>query len=351
MDILLGLTGPDLFSKYRGYNRTDGSVHGMASVAGRFSTRVPRMLNEVTESIECDVLDDVLNTLRFRGSVFFRSRLAAPWGMALGASRNPRFHIALQGGFVIGSEERLVEAKPMDIVMLPGGNAHWIADRPHRRLIPSEQAGAACLLGEPLFQRGKTSNSLICGQVRHDDATAHPLLDALPSILHFQHIGNDDPVWQTVNLIDTELEKARHWQNPIVDRLSEVLFLQLLNRHAREAADTVGFVAGLRDRGLHRALSLVHRDPGYAWTLEDLAARSGMSRATLSRRFKRALGVSPMRYINDWRLLKAHHWVRYSGTSIERIADKVGFANARSLNKAFQRRFGVTPTRLRGRER
>lgn len=115
-----------------------------------------------------DVLADVLDTLRFRGSIFFRSRLAAPWGMSLSKLKNPRFHIALSGDCFIGVDDtntKIIDLHNMDIVMLPHGEMHWIADQPGRKLIPSEQAGDACELGMPLFQKGEITNKLICGLI------------------------------------------------------------------------------------------------------------------------------------------------------------------------------------------
>ena len=76
-----------------------------------------------------DVLGDVLETLRFRGSIFFRSTLAVPWGMSLDAACYPRFHIAMSGDFFVGPEveERPIEVREMGVIMLPSGGAHWIA--------------------------------------------------------------------------------------------------------------------------------------------------------------------------------------------------------------------------------
>ena len=103
-----------------------------------------------------DVLGDILETLRFRGSIFFRSDLAAPWGMSLPGMGSPRFHIVLSGECFVGSDTRdAVKAEEADIIMLPNGDSHWIADKPGRELIPSARAGEACELDNPLFQKGE----------------------------------------------------------------------------------------------------------------------------------------------------------------------------------------------------
>lgn len=306
---------------------------------------MPERLNQ---SPAFDVLGDILETLRFRGSIFFRSDLAAPWGMSLQEMGIPRFHIMLSGECFVGSDAHdPVKAAEADIIMLPNGGSHWIADKPGRELIPSAQAGKACELGNPLFQQGTITNRLMCGLVHYDQGASHPILDVLPEVMHFSMLESTGAIWSTVKLIDTEMQSSQHLGNRIADRLTEVLFLQLLNYYVRENEDESGFLAALRDRRVYRALTLIHQEPEFSWTLSSLGERVGMSRATLVRRFQEVIGVAPMAYIADWRIMKAHSLVKYSATPFEQIADATGFASARTLSRAFQRHFGCTPNQLR----
>jgi len=295
-----------------------------------------------------DVLGDIMETLRFRGSLFFRSDLAAPWGMSLTETGFPRFHIVMSGECFVGSDDHdAVKAEGADIIMLPNGTSHWIADRPGRELVPSTKAGRACELGNPLFQNGEITNRLICGLVRFDQGASHPILDALPDVMHFSMLESAGPIWSVVKLIDAEMQSGQNQGSRIVDRLTEVMFLKLLNHFVQENDAATGFLAALRDRRVYRALALIHQEPEYSWTLDSLGKRVGMSRATLVRRFQDVVGVAPMAYIADWRIMKAHNLVKYSATSFEQIADATGFASARTLSRAFQRQFGCTPNELR----
>lgn len=282
--------------------------------------------------IKSNVLSDVLDTLRFRGSIFFRSNLAAPWGMSLQKVKNPRFHIALNGDCFIGvdtkTDKGVIKIKHMDIVMLPHGEMHWIADKPNRQLTPSEIAGDACELGKPLFQNGKITNKLICGLIDYDKDMLHPMVDALPSALHFTGIEKDDPIWMTVLLIDAEMETSESNKTPIIDRLTEVLFLQLLNRHINENKELTGFFAALQHNRIHQVLQLIHQNPQNEWTLDSLAEKVNMSRATLIRHFKNTVGVPPMAYILNWRMIKAHHYIKYTNKSLDQISELVGFSSA-----------------------
>ena len=308
------------------------------------------MSDRLNDEVSYDVLGDVLETLRFRGSIFFRSELAAPWGMSLELTGIPRFHIALSGNFFVGGDDHdTVKIKEMDIVMLPTGNSHWIADQPGRKLIPSTRAGEACELGNPLFQQGEITNRLMCGIVHYDQESPHPLLDSLPDILHFPNLNSSQPIWSTVTLIDAEIRRAEGLGGTIVDRLTEVLFLQLLNYYSEQSDNAPGFLVALRDRRLQRALTLIHKEPTFNWSLSSLGDQVGMSRATLVRHFKDAIGVAPMTYIANWRVMKAYNLIKYSSAPLEQIAESVGFGSARTLNKSFQRHYHYTPNELRRR--
>jgi AraC-like DNA-binding protein len=313
---------------------------------------VAKGINLVSEGLNqgkaFDVLGDILETLRFRGSIFFRSDLAAPWGMSLTNVGIPRFHIVLSGECFVGSDGHdTVKVEEADIIMLPNGNSHWIADQPGRNLVPSVKAGKACELGDPLFQNGEITNRLMCGMVHFDQGASHPILDALPEMMHFSMLESAGPIWSVVNLIDSEMRDHHDGSSRIADRLTEVLFLQLLNQYVRDSEDTTGFLAALRDRRVHRALTLIHQEPEFAWSLESLGERVGMSRATLVRRFQDVVGVAPMAYINQWRIMKAHSLIKHSVTPFDQVADATGFASAQTLSRAFRRHFDCTPSELR----
>lgn len=295
-----------------------------------------------------DVLRDVLETLHFRGSIFFRSDLAAPWGMSLGESPCPRFHIALSGECYVGSEQNdAVKVQAQDIVMLPNGNSHWISDQPGRDLIQSEIAGNACELNTPLFQEGDITNRLICGVIQFDRGMSHPIFDALPSVMHFPALDLPGPIWSVIDLIDSEMNNEKSRNGGIVDRLTEVLFIQLMRHYASSGDDATGFLAALSDKRVYKALSLIHKKPEVDWTLNLLGERSGMSKATLVRRFQEVVGVAPMSYISNWRIVKAYNLVKYTVTPLEQIADSLGFASARTLTRAFERHYECTPSMLR----
>lgn len=303
--------------------------------------------NIINSDASFDVVGDILDTLRFHGTIFLRSELAAPWGLSLGEMKAPRFHIMLSGQCYLAIEdEQPSHINDMEIMMLPNGNSHWIADQPGRKLTPVKAAAEACELGSPLFQQGKITHKVLCGMVQFDEDTVHPILDSLPKSILFSSLKPTDPVWVTIQLIDAEASR-RGTGNAVNNRLAEVLFLQLIDKYIDENKELFGFFSALHDKKMHHALKLIHKYPDVNWSLPLLGERTGMSTATLVRHFQKNLGIAPMKYVSNWRMIKTHQLVKYTATRFDIIADMVGFSSTQSLNKAFKRYYNYSLSDLR----
>ncbi len=317
---------------------------------GAMTERINVLAERINVSSSIGVLADILQTLRFRSTIFMRSRLAAPWGFSFEEEPATRFHISVSGRFFVGDENvgPPVAVDEMEIVILPSGGTHWIADVPGTPRMPSAKASEACELGTSPFQNGSITNLVMCGVTRFDADLSHPFLEALPALIHLPELDERSPIWRLVGLIDTEAERGSSLGTPILDRLTEALFLQLLQEVVENGEETIGFVGAMREPTVRQALELLHKEPATAWTVDDLAVRVAASRATLIRRFRKEVGMPPIEYLTQWRLVKAHQLARYSSDSVERIASRVGFSSAQTLTRSFKRFFGVTPSSLRG---
>jgi AraC-like DNA-binding protein len=91
----------------------------------------------------------------------------------------------------------------------------------------------------------------------------------------------------------------------------------------------------------------MHQSPAHPWTVEELARRVGVSRATLSRRFTRLVGEPPLAYLTRWRLELAARKLRESTDSLSNIAHSVGYTSEFAFSRAFSRRHGIAPSRYR----
>ncbi|MGR9087071.1 MAG: AraC family transcriptional regulator [Gammaproteobacteria bacterium] len=298
-----------------------------------------------------DVVSDICRTIRLEGSVFFRSDLSAPWGIELPAAHEPRFHVVLQGSMWFQTD-KMTEPKRMnagDVIIIPEGEWHWIADRVGRECVPSAEAGAAANAGRPMFQGDTIATRLLCGLFRFDQVLEHPLISALPDLV--QLLNEDSAghrfLLQTASWLFDEFDQEAPGASVLVDRLCEVFFIQAL-RSIQEIRDySTGFLAALKDQRINKALQLIHHHPEFAWTLEELADQVAMSRAVFADRFAQLVGSPPKAYLTAWRMQQALNLIKGTVLPVMTIAEKVGYTSDISFNRAFQRYFDMTPTEYR----
>lgn len=283
-------------------------------------------------------------SFNLRASIFLRLHLAAPWGFTLPTSPDLRFHVVTYGSCVLGGEglESPLDLSQGDIVLLARGQEHWIADRPETAKIDSALAANHCKAGRPPFQDGDRSHRLICGRAQVRDSASSWQLDLLPALCHFMPSDLGPRVGGIVEAIGASEAPLGDDDVLVLDRLAEALFLSLLGRAAelRHEAGWLGSAA--RDAQLRTVLTMLHEDYAQAWTIEDLAQRASMSRATLARRFKQALGLPVMTYLSRLRITRASRLLG-TGASLETIARQTGYGSAESMRKAFKRLTGRTP--------
>ena len=100
-------------------------------------------------------------------------------------------------------------------------------------------------------------------------------------------------------------------------KLSELLFVEAMRRYIELLPEQeTGWLAGLRDRFVGRALALLHERPAHPWTVEELADSVGLSRSALAQRFTDLIGQAPMQYLTRWRLTIAAQRLRNEHASL-----------------------------------
>ena len=164
----------------------------------------------------------------------------------------------------------------------------------------------------------------------------HPVFSSLPEVVLFDWLAEDSTIWQTARILNSEIERSGSRLGPIVDRLTEVLMLQLIEEYQQHVGEAEGFLGALSDRRVHKALQLIHSELHYDWTLSSLGEKVGMSRTTLVRQFQEEVGEAPMAYLASWRLTKAFNLAKNTALPFDEIAGKVGFSSARTLKPRVQ---------------
>ena len=303
------------------------------------------------EEHSSDLLSEVIRSVKLQGSIFFRSHLTAPWGMALPAAQEPTFHIVLAGQALLHAENmpEPVLLREGSAVLLRDGDSHWIADHSGTPKVPSQHASEAYGRGEPLFRGERTDCHLLCGSFHFDRDISHPLFSTLPecSVINYSDGTGLEWLLRMGSLMETELVHEQPGSNAIMDRLCELFLIQLLRHLLKFAGDSAGFVAALDDAHINKALERIHQQPAAPWNLENLAEVAGLSRSAFAKRFHVLVGVPPKSYLTMWRMQKARTLLQNPYKLLEQIAAEVGYASDVALIRAFQRQYGMSPTEMR----
>ena len=301
-----------------------------------------------------DVLADVLAVLDVRASLYFRATFSAPFAVAVPADhRRIRFHLGCRGESWIGlSSGESAAYGPGDLILVPHGASHTLADEPTTPALPLDdvlkQASSDRIGCISYGGRGRIVE-LVCGHFGFNEDIAHPLVESLPPLIHIKAREQQDYSWLDVVLRQMEKEScaALPGHQEALRRLSEILFIQVLRTFVEEGSASARFLTVLVDPQLRGVLDAIHADPSSDWTVERLGEIAGLSRTIFAERFREKLGVTPMRYLADWRLQKARALLSEPSLTIGEIARAIGYDSEASFNRAFSQHFGKTPGTVR----
>lgn len=196
--------------------------------------------------------------------------------------------------------------------------------------------------GHRLLPRGDAGCDLVCAAIGFGVGARNPVLDALPAVvvMPFSQLAE---LRLALALLFEEAGQARAGRQAILDRVTEVIVIQALRHVAESGMVRQGVLAGLADARLARALTALHESPARPWSVADLAACAGMSRARFAVRFRNVLGQTPADYLLQWRIILAKTLLR-RGKPLKLIANEVGYATAPSFTRAFSKVVGLPPS-------
>jgi AraC-like DNA-binding protein len=311
-----------------------------------------------------DVLSDVLRSVRLTGAVYFDFELSAPWvaeaphsreiaaTVMPGAQRVIESHLIVRGscwGHIVGQEP--VRLREGDFILFPQGDPHVLSSAPGMRSAP-DMAIYPRPTASPLplaFERGgggSDRTKIICCFLGCDERPFNPLLSALPKVIHLSAAGTDAAGGWLATLLHIAVRESaatRAGRDNILARLAELLFVEAVRRYteALPAAQT-GWLAGLRDPVVSRALAALHSEPTDAWTVDRLARHVGISRSVLADRFADMVGQPPMQYLAFWRMQLASRLL-IEGKPVTEVAAAVGYESEAAFSRAFKKLVGQAP--------
>jgi AraC-like DNA-binding protein len=184
-------------------------------------------------------------------------------------------------------------------------------------------------------------SDLVCASFDFGLGLKSPLAQALPEIMILK-LKEMPSLHAALQLLFSEAQDNCSGQQSLLDRLIEVVIIQLLRELIDQKHLQTGLLAGLAEPRLAKAITAIHKEPAKLWTLNELADVAGMSRARFATRFRETVGTTPGHYLTNWRIGVAQSLLR-RGKSLQLIADAVGYANASALSRAFTAHIGTSP--------
>ena len=194
----------------------------------------------------------------------------------------------------------------------------------------------------------------VCGYMACDPRLSNIFLGGLPALFKVEIRKDASGSWleNSVRFLVDGANRLGAGGEAVLARLSEALFVQTLRTYiAQLPSSQTGWLAGVRDEGVGKALALMHKDPAHPWTVASLAKEVGMSRSALAERFRHYLKEPPMSYLTRWRLQLGAQMLASTNDSVAQIAVEVGYESEAAFNRAFKREFQLPPARFRTRSR
>jgi AraC family transcriptional regulator, alkane utilization regulator len=307
-----------------------------------------------------DALTEVLNSVRVQSTVYCPIEISAPWGLYIEEERGAPFFILVKGSAYLKIDSLKVRRRlnAGDFIIITRKCACAVSDSPQSKVIdlqewlrlnPPRPDGTFKIEG-----KGEITN-FIGGTFFFENHESHPLLKVLPTFIHFsgaERSSENGPVvdWfkTSLDFLSTESAMRKPGAQPIITRLSDILFIQAIRAYANTVSDEQpNWFAAAQDPQIGEAIASIHRMPQSHWTVEQLAILSGMSRSAFANRFTRLVGEPPLRYLSRWRMHKAIEMIQENRMTTAEIASLVGYESEAAFSKAFKKLNGQGPGAFR----
>lgn len=312
-----------------------------------------------------DAFSDVLRVIRLAGGVFLEANLSAPWCVVgkLSADDCKPFQVVprhvIASHFVAAGQMQLrvdagdvIHVNAGELVLLPHNDEHVYGSELSEVPVSARdliRRGPASDIARIEHGGGGEATQLLCGFLGTDSSFG-PLLSSLPSVLKLDLRATPAGAWieSSFRFAVSQIDAGRAGSATVLAKLSELLFVEAVRHYiASLPEDRRGWLAGLRDPNIGRALALLHANPAKAWSAEALAADVGMSRSGFAERFTSLVGQPPMQYLTFWRMHLAAQQLRETRGTIAQVSHAVGYESEAAFSRAFKRQFGDSPAAWR----
>jgi len=285
-----------------------------------------------------NTLDQLLSPLKVEAQVFHNGQYCGNWAVDTSGSQQMNFHIISHGNCYACIDNERIDLHKGDAIFFPNDAKHTISNSPI-----SDQAinqATPLIMNESM---AADATGLVCGNFSNQHPLFSRLLAPLPDYIVIR-ADQPSPSADIIRMIYTEAHTQNLSESLLLSRLSDCLLYYLLRDHLNT---NNGVFAAATHPKLSKALNDIHQQLGEKHTVDSLADAAGMSRSSFANQFKTILGMSPMDYVTQWRMLCAYRWLSDEQISTFEAAIRCGYENESSFSKAFSRVIGFGPGQAR----
>jgi AraC-like DNA-binding protein len=301
-------------------------------------------------AVSNDPFSDILRLTEAKSVVSGGFTAGGTWALRFPVPEKMKFFALAKGAcwLRVDGQKRAVTLDQGDVFLVSGRNGFLLASslatppRDARRVFGAE-GGTFVHLG------GGSDCIFIGGHVSLHPSSRDLLTDVLPALVLVRAASAQAAMlrWILEHLVQ-ERSSTLPGPNTVCAQLAQLLFVQVLRAHlASSGTLPSGWLRAIGDDRIAPALRLMHGDPRRAWTLNELAKATAMSRSSFAERFKSVAGVAPLSYLTEWRMRLAQRVLRDEDTSVFELGDSLGYASESAFSNAFKRVTGTSPRNYR----
>jgi len=290
-----------------------------------------------------DTITALLQGLNLRAKLIYAGGVCGRWAIDHNSDSDVWFHLLTKGSGWIHSpvwRQPLALAEGDLILFLPHAEKHYLSYSPDDLSFGAEDARPVS------WSEGSTA--FVCGLIELGLPKA-ALWQSLPAEIVIRRKQAGKHLAELTQMMIAESQTERCGRFALIERLCDGLFILVIRHCIEQQLVNHGLFAALHDGRLGAVLTAMHREPWKPWNMSELSRRAYLSKAALTQKFAALLGCPPMEYLLLWRMQIAACWLKESGMTIERVAERCGYDSVSAFSRAFKRCIGESPGAYRRR--
>ncbi|CAH9049375.1 RCS-specific HTH-type transcriptional activator RclR [Pseudoalteromonas sp. CIP111854] len=284
-----------------------------------------------------DPLSVLLRRLDLKAEVYVNADFCGTWAVDTGGSKRIPFHLVGSGyAWLHFDGQAPLQLTSHDLVIFPSDAHHVISNSKTKPAL--EQVNA------PMSNEGDVTN-MVCGFFEFRNPVLFPVLASLPQVVVIK-ADTERSGKRIALLIKQVLNELKH-EHPgfytVIDQMAFLIFIEVLRQQMQMGGLDKGLLGALFNSKLGKVLNAIHQQPELPWTLERLAEEAFMSRSAFADMFSKTVGLTPMKYLTQWRMTQARHLLKTTQLSVAQIAHQSGYESEAAFRKAYRNTLGEPP--------